>query len=228
MARSTTFPPWMLPLAIAATMLVSAHLAWALSVQAGHIEACNPYWDGCTSISRAARHGLGNHLFRLLMLPCALLLALHWWLAGEWLRQGDARGADGAWLLAFGIAAAQALAVYVAFLGTDGPAYAFLRRYGVTVYFGCGYLAQLWFLRIARRRGRLRRPMRMAMAGVCLAMLGIGVFKLLADLTLDDPARMDRLENALEWQLGLLLAGWYLLQAWLWRGERVALDFGPR
>ena len=85
-------PLWPLPLAVAATLVVATHLAWWLSVQAGHVPWCIPYLEGCTSISRAARHGLGNHLFRLMVLPCALLVGIHWWLAGRWLR---ARGGGG-------------------------------------------------------------------------------------------------------------------------------------
>ena len=54
MARSI-LPLWVFPLAIALVMLLAAHLAWWLSLRAGYIEACNPYWEGCTSISRAAR-----------------------------------------------------------------------------------------------------------------------------------------------------------------------------
>jgi hypothetical protein len=222
-----SIPLWTVPLAIALAMLIAGHLAWWLSMQAGHIPACNPYWDGCTSISRAARHGLGNHLFRLLMLPCALLLAIHWWLSRQWLRDpAQARDAAGAWLLALGLVAAHALAVYVAFLGTEGKAYEFMRRYGITLYFGCGYLAQLLFLRLARRRGRLAPRMRGAMTALCVAMLALGVTKLAGDALIADPQRLDRLADALEWQLGGLLAGWYLLQAWHWRGERLALSFG--
>ena len=60
-------------------------------------------------------------------------------------------------------------------------------------------------------------------------MLLLGVGNVAGDALLDDRARQDRLENALEWQLGLLLAGWYLLQAWQWRRERLLLSFaGPR
>lgn len=34
----------------------------------------------------------------------------------------------------------------------------------------------------------------------------------------------DRLENALEWQLGALLVTWFVLQAWAWRLEGYALE----
>ena len=88
MPRSA-IPLWPLPLAVAVVLVVATHLAWLLSVQAGHIPFCVPYIEGCTSISRAARHGLGNHLFRLMVLPCALLVFLHWWLAGRWLPSLD-------------------------------------------------------------------------------------------------------------------------------------------
>jgi hypothetical protein len=39
-----------------------------------------------------------------------------------------------------------------------------------------------------------------------------------------DPLLKDRIENVLEWQLGVLLVAWYLLQARLWRlsGYRLA------
>lgn len=223
MSRSTV-PLWTFPLAIALVMLASAHLAWWLSLRAGYIEPCNPYWDGCTSISRAARHGLGNHLFRLMMLPCALLVAIHWWLAGRWLGAGSKPARA---LAVLGATCAVALGVYATFLGTEGAAYGFLRRYGITVFFGCGFLAQLVFLRRWNgdtTTGAARRQWRM-MAAVCVAMLLLGVGNVLGDALLQDRARQDRLENALEWQLGLLLATWYLLQAWCWRHERLHLSF---
>lgn len=215
---------WTVPLAIALLLFVAAHLAWWLSLRAGYIEPCNPYWDGCTSISRAARHGLGNHLFRLLALPCAVLLAAHWWLASRWV----GGSAPSRLLAVLGAAAAVALGVYAAFLGTEGAAYGFLRRYGITVFFGCGYLAQLLFLR--RWRGSVRPLQRIpwgAMLAVCIAMLLLGVVNVVADAMMQDRDRQDRLENALEWQLGLLLAFWYLLQAWAWRAQRLLLSLDP-
>lgn len=224
--RRTGFPLWSVPLAIGCTLIVSAHLAWWLSVQNGFIDACNPYWDGCTSISRAARHGLGNYLFRLLMLPNALLLAVHWWLCRHWLRDpSQARDAGSTRLLAIGLISAHALAVYVAFLGTQGHVYAFMRSYGVILYFGCGYLAQLVFVYLAGKRGRLPSVTLRAMKALCGLVLALGVFKLGCDLLIGDEETKDRIADAVEWQIGLLLAGWYLLQAWAWRRERLEVGF---
>lgn len=224
--RRASFPLWLVPLTVGCTLLVAAHLAWWLSIRGGYIEACNPYWDGCTSISRAARHGLGNYLFRLLMLPNALLLAIHWWLCRHWLRgPGDERDAAGARLLAIGLVSAHALAVYVAFLGTQGHVYAFMRSYGVILYFGCGYLAQLVFVYLAGKRGRLPLVTLRVMKALSVLMLVLGLFKLGCDLLVGDEETRGRIADAVEWQIGLLLATWYLLQAWAWRHERVELGF---
>ncbi|MDH5821640.1 hypothetical protein QFW77_01345 [Luteimonas sp. RD2P54] len=218
---SSRIPLWPVPLAIAITLVVAAHLAWWISVQAGHIPFCVPYVEGCTSISRAARHGLGNQLFRLLVLPCALLVGLHWWLAARWLRLRGGRGAAAMAALAW--LAALSLGVYATFLGTEGEAYRFLRRYGVVVFFGCSYLAQVLFLRLAGEGAGLDRVSRSGMTAVCVAMLLLGVVHVVAAALIGGSALQDRLENALEWHLGVLLVGWYLLHARLWGGERYRL-----
>lgn len=194
-------------------------------MQAGHIPVCIPYWDGCTSISRAARHGLGNSLFRLAVLPCALLHALNWWLARAWLRRaGDARNVAADAMLVLGGLSALALAVYTTFLGTEGEVYRFLRRYGVVVYFGFGFLAQLLFLRLAKREGKPMAGIGSAMLGICVAMLALGLGNVIASLVLVDDVLKDHLENALEWQLGLLLVAWFALQAVLWKRAHFAME----
>ncbi|MCL1633806.1 hypothetical protein M2650_03985 [Luteimonas sp. SX5] len=217
-------PLWPLPLAIALVMLVATHLAWMLSVQAGYVPLCNPYWDGCTSISRAARHGLGNHLFRLMMLPCAVLQGLHWWSARDWLRLQRPGANGGGALLPLGIGAALSLAVYATFLGTEGEVYRFLRRYGVIVYFACSYLAQLVFLRQLRRRGLAQGPLPGVMLVICVTMLLLGVINAVLAAVASERLK-DVMENALEWQFGILLVAWFVAQAWLWRRSGYAFGF---
>ena len=227
--RQSPIPLWPLPLCIALLFLGAVHLAWWLSLQAGTIPACNPYWDGCTSISRAARHGLSNHLFRLVVLPSALLHLLNWWLASRWLRDpGRARDGEALLLLVLGATSAAALALYATFLGSQGETYQLLRRYGVTLYFGCGFLAQLLFLRMTLRRKLLPRALAVWMQGVCVAMLMLGVFNTVAAALVADRAFHDRLENALEWQLGLLLVTWFLLQSLAWRYAGLGLRLESR
>ena len=177
-----------------------------------------PYLDGCVTISRAARHGLGNHLFRLLMLPCALLQALHWCAAQRWLRLSHPDPAAGRSLLVLGAFAGIALAVYVAFLGTEGEVYEWLRRYGARLYFASTYLAQLVFLRRYRQLPASQHDaLYRWMLGVSIAMLVVGLANTAASYLVADEGLKDRLENLLEWHLGLLMTGWFLLHAALWR-----------
>lgn len=214
-------PLWPVPLLCAALPLAATWIAFALSVQGGHIEACNPFWDGCTSISRAARHGLGNAVFRALVLPAAMLQVLLWWLLRHWLR-GQGRD-PGAVLSALGLVAGAFLVLYATFLGTEGAIYQLLRRYGVTVYFAATYLALLLALRHLHRppADALYRPL----LGIALAMLALGIASTLATAMVAAEAMRDRIENVLEWQLGVWLTAMFVLVAWRWRAKRLA--FAP-
>ena len=214
-ADDARIPLWPLPLLIALLFLVAAHAAYLLSIQAGHVPACVPYLEGCVSISRAARHGVGNHLFRLMVMPCAVLHALVWLLAHGWLRGG--RG-----MVVLGVVSAIALAVYATFLGTDGETYRFLRRYGVVVYFGFGYLAQLALMRRASRTGALPTRVITWMSWIAAAMLGLGIANVVAGLVVADASAKDRWENVFEWWLGLLMVGWYVVLALGWRRQGLA------
>lgn len=213
---------WPLPLAITVTFLFAVHAAYALSIRDGWVPACVPYLEGCVSISRAARHGVGNLLFKWLVIPCAGLHAWVWCSSARWLRGiADAPSATRA-MLVLGVISAIALAVYAIFLGTQGEVYGFLRRYGVTVYFGCGFLAQLLLLRAAARCAAISPWLRRIMAAVCVWMLLLGVANVIAGFVVNDEALRDRVENALEWQLGLLLVGWFALLALAWKRDGVS------
>jgi hypothetical protein len=209
-------PPWLLPVACAVVPAIAAHAAWWLSREAGHIPDCIPHLEGCTSISRAARHGTANALFKALMLPAAALQAINWAMAARWieLRAGSPSAARG--LLPLGVVAGIALAVYAAFLGTEGAVYGWLRRYGITFYFAATFCAMLVFMRGVRR---LALPGREAgvMMGLCLGMLALGLANVLAPLFGSDDLLRERLRDALEWQLGALFCAWFLAQAWSMR-----------
>lgn len=211
-------PSWPLPLAITVVFLFAVHAAYALSIREGYVPACVPYWEGCTSISRAARHGTGNGLFRALVIPCAALHAWVWWRARHISRDRSASNDRTARLMQMlGIVSAVALAVYAAFLGTQGEIYGFLRRYGVTVYFGFGFLAQLIWMRRAVRMNEASVFVLRAMRVLCAWMLCLGIGNVVAGAIVEDPNLRDRIENALEWQLGLLLVGWYALLSLAWK-----------
>lgn len=212
---------WTLPLLVAAMPVLATHLALWLSVSAGHAPDCVPYLEGCTSISRAARHGLGNQLFRLLMLPTSVLLWLNWELARDWLRLAHPDPGAGASLRALGLVCAVALAVYATFLGSEGEVYRWLRRHGVVWYFAANYLAQLVFV---YRLRQFRAPgIARAMLVLCVAMLAMGLVNVGSTALVTDAGLKDRIENTLEWNLGLFSTIWFVLLAALWRRDGYAL-----
>jgi hypothetical protein len=77
---------WPLALLAGLLPLVATAIAYLLSIRMGLVPECNPFFEGCVSISRAARHDLPNILFRALLLPAAVLQAMCWLLCPGWLR----------------------------------------------------------------------------------------------------------------------------------------------
>jgi hypothetical protein len=207
--------------------IVIVHAAYAISVIEGHVLLCNPYWDGCTSISRAGRYGWANHLFRGALLPYTALLALYWWLNQRWLLALGDPGSRG--MLVIGYIGALFMILYVTFLGSEGPMYQLMRRYGINVYFGATYLAQVLLI------GRLRA---ITAAGVApwpgwlvpvLLMTALGVFALgLLFLVVSYGLALekDRLENALEWGVALLMQLTVLVTVWGWRASGAHVRVG--
>ncbi|HEY0662278.1 MAG TPA: hypothetical protein VGD21_13270 [Lysobacter sp.] len=219
----SSLPLWPLPLLCALLPFVAAHLGWWLSTEQGLIAACNPYLDGCASISRAARHGLGNHLFRMLMLPAATLQALCWLAVAQWLQRDGDPVRVVSWL---GLVAGVFLAVYATFLGSEGKVYELLRRHGVYLYFGSTYLALLFTLQVLSRRPKV--PIYRALLVVALGFLAVGLTSIGASYAVTSEALRDRWENVLEWHLGLWLTALFVTLAWYWRRERLRCTLGQR
>ncbi len=225
--------PWALPLVAGLLPFAATALAFWISVTEESIAACNPFVEGCVSISRAARHGLANHVFRALVLPAAVLQGLTWLMCVPWLRGLGAQGRSLGWLAWLGAAAAVFLVLYGTFLGTEGDAYRWMRRYGIVGYFGGTFLCMLvagGHLRhlAATEGGRL--PARVG--GLLLLMLALllamGLANVFVPQFLGDGDFKNRLENVLEWHAGALFTAWFLALAWLWRRTRfrVLTGFG--
>jgi hypothetical protein len=221
-AQSHPVPLW--PLALVAGLLpvTASTTAFWLSVSADYIPACNPLVEGCVSISRAARHGLGNHVFRALMLPAATLQAITWLLATRWLLDLGAGGRSMKWLPWLGVIAGLFLVLYGTFLGTEGEAYRWLRRYGVIVYFGFTYMSMLitaaQLRTLADRTGAaipawLGRALLILLAGLLL----MGLFNFFVRPLVADEPLQNRIENSLEWFSGLGFTIYFLALAWIWR-----------
>jgi len=216
--------------------LLAIAVAYGLNLALGdELEArfvCFPFTDGCVSVSRAARSGPGLHLFRALMLPCAVLLFLSWLMVREWLGGIGACGRARARLVfACGAVGAVFLVIYVAWLGTEGAWYHWLRRYGVTFYFAGTAFAQLllvWLLWPLRRQlagGRLQRPI-VALTALVAVQWTLGVLSSLKTLVLSDADLIDRVENLIEWWYALPMALAFLVIARLFRRSGFQARFG--
>ncbi len=230
--------------------VVIVHACYLLSVVEGHVDLCIPYWDGCSSISRAGRHGWAFFLFKAGMLPYAAALAAFWWLNQRWLRGLDDPGSRG--MVTAGLVGALFLVVYVTFLGSEGAFYQWLRRSGIHVYFSMTFLAQA--LLILRLRGLARgaagagsgsgragkggeaggsgsslsRGQVTVMSVVAGLVVLLGLAFVVVGRWLD--IERDRLENVIEWLAALLMQANVLLTVGAWRSTRlaVAVNVGER
>jgi hypothetical protein len=220
-------PLWLLPLIAGMLMLVAAVSAWWISVAHDYIPYCNPFFDGCVSISRAARHGLANHVFRALVLPSAPIQIATWVLCAAWLVRCGAIGRSLQWLPWLGVVAAIALVSYGTFLGTEGPTYRWLRRYGTVVYFGFTYVCILiatGHVRRLVRSGALEVPARLDVILIVLTALTllVAIAHVFVAPFLDELLK-DRVENAVEWFVGLSFTLFFLALGWLWRHAHLSL-----
>ncbi len=205
---------WLLPtVAVLVTYLVSSSL--------GQVPTCFPFFEGCTSISGAARRDPSIHIFRSMMLPTATIIAAYWLLVRAWLGQlGDAgRARD--WITMLGLVGMLFMILYVVFLGTDGRAYELMRRYGVTVYFAFTALAQLT---LAARLNRLP-PQALAQVGrgIVRAKTAFGAAMLLLGLANIPAANFFPelpLDNVIAWNFALLMHGYFGLTALAWHRMR--------
>lgn len=229
--RPMSLPLW--PLALLAALLpaVASLLALWLAMRAGLVPVCNPFFDGCVSISRAARYELPNHVFRALMLPAATLQGLVWLLAARWLRAELGSTAGLRALAPLGLTAAVALVLYGSFLGTEGVVYRALRQYGTVVYFGftclCLLLAGDGMMRLAaRRRLPLPRALPPALAVLAVVLVTLGLVNAIVAAIFGADLKA-RIENVTEWWGALVFVlGFAALAATWWRLDlRVTLTW---
>jgi hypothetical protein len=217
-------PLWPLPLLAGLLPVAGTTIAYVLSVRTGLVPDCNPFLDGCLSISRAGRHGLPNILFRALLLPAAVLQSMCWLLCPGWLRTQGA--IPDRWLRALpalGVAAGIFLVLYGTFLGTEGQGYRWMRQYGVFLYFGLtciGMLVVSGQMQQRLRAGPRQRRVALALLVLCALLPLLGLVHVMLPLWWSDPAAKDAVENITEWWAGAIFTAFFVVLAWAWRSTR--------
>lgn len=205
-----------LPLVTGLVPLIGINLAYWIGVNADVLPSCIPYFDGCTSISATGRYPPGDRLFRAIMLPQAVLLAVTWSFAVLWLRSLSPHSKAAVPTLIFGLIGAAALILYVSYLGTKEPFYELMRRFGIYLYFLGTAVAQM-ILTLGLARSRLRQYMLWIVAVPWL--LGLANF---AQKTLRE--NPDRMENIIEWIVSVFMQIWFVLLYVAWRQTKFSVS----
>lgn len=193
--------------------IFAIHLCCLLSSAQGYIDWCVPYWQPCTSISRAARYGAAYYVFKALMMPAALLQCYFWWVNAHWLvRMGLAQRL---YLLPLGGVAGSALLVYVVALGNAGEGYYLLRRSGVIIYLGASFMGLIFLAKTIRHAvAAISKRAAGLLMGFCGAILLIGIASVLHNLI--SAHSHNQWEDVYEWWLVMLLCAFGLFVVWLW------------
>ena len=196
--------------------LVAAHAAYLISASLDAVPWCLPHLEGCTSISRAARStGPAIAVYKALILPYSVLVAVFWWHAAAWLREvrPERRKTIRA-LPVLGLVAALGTFSYTVVLGVDGDFIQFVRRYAINVGFGFTVLAELLLAAAIATEPRVPETLRRAAVGMCLAMLVLGIASIpLQFLTGSHGEAL----NAIEWTYGVLMLCFFPVIGAAWR-----------
>lgn len=201
--------------------LAAAHAAYVISASQEAVPWCLPHIEGCTSISRAARStSAASVVYKALVLPYSVVVALFWWRAGAWLREvAPGRRRTQLALFPLGLVAALATAMYAVALGVEGELHQWIRRYGINVGFGFTFIAELLLTAAIAREPRVPEVLRRAMVGMCAAMLALGVASIPLQFLSGSHGNA---VNAIEWTYGVLMLCFFPLIGAAWR--RTALS----
>ena len=135
---------WVLPFFIGILAIFSGNLAYLVSLNEGFVDACFPYLEGCTSISKTGRKGLASILFKLTILPVMTLLSAYWIISFTTLKQNILNKIlRNRVMMTSGLIGSLFGILYAAFLGSDGDIYQLLRRFGIYFFFLGTYIAQI-------------------------------------------------------------------------------------
>ena len=201
--------------------VIGVNLAYWIGVTHDNLPSCIPYIDGCTSISSTGRYPPGDRLFRAVMLPQAVLLAVTWYATALWLRavRPEATRAATTALVA-GLLGALALIIYVSYLASNDPFYEVMRRYGIYFYFVCTVVAQI-AVSLVVPVATLRR----VMLGIMVTPFALGLLNFAQKAIVENP---DQTENVIEWIVSLLMQLWFVVLWLAWRRTHLAIDVKAR
>ena len=220
-----------LPLAAGLLPIFAVFTSYWIAINTAGLPSCNPFLDGCTSVSATGRHPPASFLFKGVMLPQSILLVAYWLLNVAWLRAisgAESEGQRTGYAIGvLGVTGSLFLIVYVTFLGSEVPFYEFMRRYGVYLYFALNVFAQIALatraLPFVKALG-LRRAVAVTRLQLVLAWVpfALGALNLVLKATLEDSGPA---EARIEWIFAMQMQLYFLLTWFLWRDTRFSARF---
>lgn len=223
-----------LPLLTGLVPIVAVFTSYWIAVSTGNVPSCNPFIDGCTSVSATGRYPPAGYLFKGAMLPQSVLLSCYWLFNVAWLRalmiaSGKAPRHTSA-IGTFGVTGSLFLILYVTFLGSQEPFYEFMRRYGVYLYFLLNVIAQIMLatkvMPIARQL-RMPRLINLTRLQLVLAWFpfALGALNLVLKATLEDSGPA---ESRIEWIFAMQMQLYFVVTYFSWKetGFGVAFEAG--
>ena len=220
------------PLAIVAGALpiLTIYFCYWLAASTGHVPACIPYFQSCTSISSSGRVGVEFYIFKGLMIPAACLILVFWYYCCEWLNLlGSSQLGLRRFIIGLGAIACLGLILYSLMLGAIGPEYRVQRRIGVITFFTMSFFAQMLFtvalVKLRQYKTRFRTERRILL----FALLIIVLFAVSAVVISSIDSKVyDTVEDAFEWWVTSILSFFPLLVGVLWRKTEFKTNFSVR
>ena len=179
---------------------IAIHLSFILSVQNEYLSLCNPYIDGCYSISRVARQPSSIIIFKILMLVSALSLFFLW--------SRLFKPKHNKTLVLIGRIGSLFLIAFVVALGEEGFLYELMRRFGVFIFYVFTLISQWAFTFNAEiRKGRFF---------VNNFFINIIVYMQFLTFLVAIPfflfiKNYGYIENIIEWWITLLITLWFFI-----------------
>ena len=187
-------------LLVAIFPFIAIHISLILSVQSEYLTLCNPYIDGCYSISRVASQPSSIIIFKILMLISAFSLFFLW----PRLFKPNYNKI----LILIGRIGSLFLIVYIVALGEEGFLYELMRRFGVFIFYIFTLISQWVFtLNVDSRKRRFLDKIFLINIITCFQILAFFVaipFFLFIE-------NYSYIENIIEWWITLLITLWFFI-----------------
>ena len=170
--------------------IISVSISYLISAFFNYVPWCIPFTDGCTSISRVGRYGISFYIYKIFLIPTAILMIYFWFKVYLDIYENIS-------LLIVSLVACLALIIYLSFLGFDGSIYRFMREVGIFFFFILMPLTQILVTSLASSEYFKTKFFIL----LILISYSILLFAYLRILTLDN----SNYENIIEWNFAFLI-----------------------